>query len=76
MNHYQFLLDKKEFAQFLYVAAGSASELDTQIEVSRLIEAGKAPDLSSVPDDLDRVSRMIQGLIRSLRKTATASGQE
>jgi len=40
---------KKEFIQFLYIARGSLSELDTQLEM------------------LERVDRMLSGLIRHLR---------
>jgi len=58
---------KKEFIQFLCVAAGSASELDTQIEISRLTGNGSSKDLDALQSELERVSRMIQGLIGSLR---------
>jgi len=32
----------KELVQFLYMAAGSASELDTQLEIARAVSAGKS----------------------------------
>jgi len=58
---------KKEFIQFLCIAAGSASELDTQIEISRIIGNGSEEALGTLQEELARVSRMIQGLLRSLR---------
>ncbi len=59
---------RKEFAQFLSVAAGSASELDTQVEISKSTGTGDAQALGQLQEDLARVAQMIQGLIRSLRK--------
>jgi four helix bundle protein len=63
---------RKEFVQFLYTALGSASELDTQIEVSREIDYGNSQELSALQNDLESVSRMIQGLIRSVKRQAYA----
>ena len=57
----------KEFIQFLYVALASASELDTQIEISRAIGLGDKQELGRVQDSLDTISKMLQGLIRSVK---------
>ncbi len=57
----------KEFMHFLSMAAGSASELDTQIEICLLTKQGDTSTLQSIQQELDRISRMIQGLIRSIR---------
>lgn len=57
----------KEFVQFLYVSLGSASELDTQIEIARLAELARAESLEKVGSDLTAVSKMLQGLIRSVK---------
>ncbi len=38
----------KEFVQFLYIALGSASELDTQIEVSRGVSSRNIRKISTV----------------------------
>ena len=59
---------KPEFARFLYMSAGAASELDTQIEISHrvgLLEEKVAEDLKS---RVDRISKLIFGLIRALKK--------
>ena len=61
---------QKEFIQFLYTALGSASELDTQIEVSREIQYGDSGELSVLQNELESISRMIQGLIRSVKRQA------
>ena len=59
---------RKEFIQFLYIARGSCSELDTFIEISR--KAGWISDIEKIT--LDRkiidISKMITGLINHLKK--------
>ena len=57
----------KEFIQFLSVAAGSASELDTQLEIPKRVAIGDIRDLERLQSDVDRVSMMLQGLIRSVK---------
>ncbi|MFV0539007.1 MAG: four helix bundle protein [Dysgonomonas sp.] len=57
----------KELIQFLYIALGSASELETQIIISvelRFIEQGKADILLNL---INEVIRMITSLIKSLK---------
>lgn len=58
----------REFSKFLYIAAGSASELDTQIEISKATEIGDKNELTGIQADLTRISKMIYGLIRSTNK--------
>jgi four helix bundle protein len=57
---------KKEFVQFLHIAAGSASELDTQIEIARGISVGEPGELQRLQNTVGRVAMMLQGLIRSI----------
>lgn len=57
----------REFIRFLNIAAGSASELDTQLEILHRVEIANNSAIEGVRGKLDRVARMIQGLIRSLR---------
>ena len=64
----------KEFVQFLYIALGSASELDTQIEIARKIGLGNKSEIETLQLKVNGVSRMLQGLIRSV-KTKTGKGQ-
>lgn len=60
----------KEFIQFLYVSLGSASELDTQIEIARKIKLGDPSRLKTLQARANKVSRMLQGLIHSVKKRA------
>ena len=64
----------KEFVQFLYISLGSASELDTQIEIARRIGLGNTPDIEALQLKVHGISRMLQGLIRSV-KTKTPKNQ-
>jgi len=57
----------KEFVQFLYVSVGSASELDTQLEISKVTNMGTSERLGAAQDQVTRVIMMLRGLIRSLR---------
>ena len=57
----------KEFIRFLYVALGSASELDTQIEISVATGMGQQARLKMVQEEANQVARMLLGLIRSLQ---------
>jgi four helix bundle protein len=61
-------LTKKEFIQFLHMAQGSLSELDTQLEIAiRLgyFKEGRFSALSLLTNDMDK---MLTGLIKSLRR--------
>lgn len=58
---------KKEFIQFLSIAQGSTSELETQLIIANNLGFLKPEDMY-VLDELDEISRMIIGLTKSLRK--------
>ena len=60
--------NKKEFNQFLGVAQGSSSELETQLIISR--ELGLLTDqlADGLVEELDSISKMIIGLQRALKK--------
>jgi four helix bundle protein len=57
----------KEFVQFLYISLGSASELDTQIEIARKIGLGNISEIETLQLKVNGISRMLQGLIRSVK---------
>ena len=57
---------KKEFKNFLSMAQGSLSELDTQLELTILLGYLSTEDLREVWDHLLRIDKMLSGLIRSL----------
>jgi len=57
----------KEFLRFLTIAAGSASELDTQIEIARSVGMGNREKLDETQKLTNQVARILQGLIRSIK---------
>jgi four helix bundle protein len=61
----------KEFIQFLYMALGSASELDTQLEISKSIGIGDLNGLGALQDSLGHVSKMLQGLIKAVKQRSS-----
>ena len=63
---------KKEFLQFLYVSLGSASELETQLEIAGRVGLGTSSVLKQLDSRSTSVSKMLQGLIRSVRERQTA----
>jgi four helix bundle protein len=60
---------KEEFLQFLHIALGSLSELDTQIEISRATGIGDKSQLERLQEKTTRVKMMTNGLVRSLRRS-------
>jgi len=55
---------KKEFIQFLYIALGSVSELETQLIIAKDLNY---LENSSIFDNLERVKYQLLGLIRYLK---------
>jgi four helix bundle protein len=58
---------QKEFAQFLVIARGPLSELETQLMISR--ELGYCLDTASLEARLDQVFKLLHGLIKKARVT-------
>lgn len=61
----------KENIQFLFIALGSASELDAQLEISKEIRFIDTETYDSLSVSLDSISKMIQGLIRYYKSKTT-----
>ena len=57
---------KKQFTHFLYIALGSASELDTLIEICRKIKLSNDLNLDKLQANLTIISKMLNRLINSL----------
>lgn len=53
----------KEKVQFLMMSRGSISELDAQLEISSRINFMDKDEYKRLSDRLDKISRMLQGLI-------------
>jgi four helix bundle protein len=54
----------KEFAQFLNIAKGSLSELETQILIAR--DLGYIREIEDILDQTNKVSRLLAGLHKSV----------
>ena len=67
---------KKEFKNFVSMAQGSLSELDTQLELSILLGYLSTEDLREVWDQLLRIDKMLSGLIRSLAERTKSNKEE
>ena len=59
---------KKEYVHFLYVSLGSSSELETQIELSRILGFASDEQAEELLEKQSRVARMISGVIRKWKK--------
>src|SRR4030042_2311080 len=57
-----------EFLQFLNIAQGSLSELDTQVELSQMLGYVKPEDHSKLTSDITTIFKLLSGLIRSVRR--------
>jgi four helix bundle protein len=55
---------KKEFVNYLHMAQGSLSELDTQIEIAIRLGYLGDRDVKELENKMQRVDKMLSGLIR------------
>ena len=58
----------RELLQFLYIARGSLSELDTQLEICLHLGYLEKPAYDRLVLKLEAISKMLSGLIASLTK--------
>ena len=56
----------KEYIQFLYIALGSASEVETQIIIGQKI--GYFQSIEKHIEDITEIKKMLNGLISSLKR--------
>ena len=59
---------KKEFIQFLHVAQGSLSELDTHMEIALKLDYVQKNSIDEISVIMNDIDKMTTGLIKSLRK--------
>ncbi|MBI1816125.1 MAG: four helix bundle protein [Deltaproteobacteria bacterium] len=64
---------KKEFANFVHIARGSLSELDTQVEISRRLGYLASQAIPLLEDMMQRIDQMLAGLLRKLRATISSN---
>lgn len=55
----------KEFIQFLYIALGSSSEVETQIIIAK--ELSFVKDIESILKQIKEIKKMINGLLRYIK---------
>ena len=58
----------KEYIRFLYIASGSLSEIETQIEIAHQLGFLEEPESNSILNRTSRISALLSGLIRSLNQ--------
>lgn len=59
---------KQEFRQFLFISLSSAAEVNTQLIISRNLGFIKEDDFVKLISELNSISKMTQGLIKSIDK--------
>jgi len=57
----------KEFKQFLNIAQGSISEIDTQMDLARMLNYLEQHEFEMLMEKANRISKMLYGLSRSLK---------
>ena len=57
----------KEFIQFLYISLGSASEVETQLLISNNLKYINDQDKELLISSLYEISKMLKGLINSIK---------
>lgn len=64
----------KEFLQYVHIALGSVSELDTQIEISMRVRLTHLESLQRIQATAIRVNQMLRGLARTVRRNSKPQG--
>jgi len=59
---------KKEFANYIHIAQGSLSELDTHLEIARRLHYVPDGDWKKLDSQIERIDKMLSGLLRHLKK--------
>ena len=60
---------RKDYRQFLIIAYGSGAELETQIEIAKMLALGKNANYDTIDKALEEVMKMLNKLISSLQPT-------
>jgi len=58
---------RNEYVQFLHIALGSTSELETHIIISKELNYIDQEDEVDLLEDTDHIARMVRNLVKSLR---------
>mgnify|MGYP001583962803 FL=1 len=57
----------KEYVQFLYIAKGSAAELETLLEITNKLRFNHAANIEGIQRLLSEILKMLSGLIAKLK---------
>jgi four helix bundle protein len=60
---------KKEFINYLHMARGSLSELDTQLELAKRLDYFKETEWTILDHQMEEIDKMLNGLIRHSRNS-------
>ena len=60
---------RKDFLQFLRIANGSGSELETQLEIAKRLSFGDKSEYNKIEQQLSEVMRMLNSMITKLNPT-------
>ena len=58
----------KEYTQFLYIALGSAAELETQCYIAKELGFIEENQLQEISENIDHISKMISSLIKKIKQ--------
>lgn len=58
---------KKEFTQFLFIASGSVSELETQLIICNKLMMIDDDSFGLITDELSQIKKMLFGLLNSIK---------
>jgi len=59
--------------RFLFISHGSLREVETHLEISRMLQYSNDEEISILLDECGEIGRMINGLIRTLRRERPSS---
>ena len=65
----------KELQQFLYIALGSASELDTLLLLSVDLDFITSEEFRTISNDLDAIFKLLLGFINMVKKRIDGAGK-
>jgi four helix bundle protein len=66
---------RKEFVNYLHMAQGSLSEMDTLLELARRLELLSLEDWNTLDGDMERMDKMLSGLIRHQKRHQATPGR-
>ena len=55
---------KKDTIQFLHISRGSLYELDTLIEIGKMMSMGSAESFNCIAQEIEKCKKLLNGLIR------------